>query len=205
MARDLCAFAKEAGLRAACEQIAVELRPPEEDTPVGETEDSGGQATKAADIRIEAEAGKPVTWIDVAAHCDMAACRSNPIPRKPATAATSGEKAKFSLWGMNRPSANPHRGKAYSSSLWIARPYGTALGTGTPEMVTDLRQAACTGHRIQHCHCTDCRLTAMAAKAEHFASAGQCGNSPRGPRLPASSGVPRGARRLAAQVGAVPW
>ena len=38
LARDLCAFAKEAGLRAACEQIAVELRPPEEETQEEETE-----------------------------------------------------------------------------------------------------------------------------------------------------------------------
>ena len=42
-----------------------------------------GRASRAADIRIEAEAGTPVTWVDVAIHCDMATCRCSPTPRKP--------------------------------------------------------------------------------------------------------------------------
>jgi hypothetical protein len=41
LARDLYSFAKEAGLRAACEQIAVELRPPEEETQEEQAEGEG--------------------------------------------------------------------------------------------------------------------------------------------------------------------
>ena len=43
LARDLCAVAKEAGLRAACEQTAVELRPPEGERQVEEAEEDGGE------------------------------------------------------------------------------------------------------------------------------------------------------------------
>jgi hypothetical protein len=53
LARDLCAFAQEADQRAACDQTAVELRPPERKRQGDEAEEDGGRATRAADIRIE--------------------------------------------------------------------------------------------------------------------------------------------------------
>ena len=54
LAKLLCEFAREAGMRANCEQIAVELPTP------GVTEDTGETAenkkvTRTADVRIEAE------------------------------------------------------------------------------------------------------------------------------------------------------
>ena len=56
-------FAREAGLQARTEQFAVEIPPDGSD-------DAGGnphrrQPTRHADVRIEAEPGDIVTWIDV--------------------------------------------------------------------------------------------------------------------------------------------
>ena len=128
LARDLCAFAKEAGLRAACEQIAVELRPPEDERQGEDAEENTGRATRAADIRIEAEAGKPVTWIDVAAHCDMATCRSNPTPKRADNAGMHGERAKFSQWGIGKPRANPFGGRLIPAVFGTQGRTGQMLG-----------------------------------------------------------------------------
>ena len=100
LAKLLCEFAREAGMRANCEQIAVELPTP------GVTEDTGETAenkkvTRTADVRIEAEEGHPVTWIDVAIHCSMQSCRADPKPNKAGRAVRQGEQAKYRQWGLS--------------------------------------------------------------------------------------------------------
>ena len=81
-------MAREATLRANSERTAVEL--PVEEPEEGEAKPST-RPTRRADIRIEAEGGSPVTFIDGAAHCSMAQCRTNPHPLKKETIARDGE------------------------------------------------------------------------------------------------------------------
>ena len=59
LAKLLCELAREAGLRATCEQMAVELPIP---GVMGETEKGteNKKATRTADVRIEGEPGHPV-------------------------------------------------------------------------------------------------------------------------------------------------
>ena len=56
--------------------------------------------TRTADVRIEAEEGDPVTWIDVAVHCSMQSCRGDPKPNKAGRAVRQGEQAKYRQWGL---------------------------------------------------------------------------------------------------------
>ena len=99
LAKLLCEFAREAGMRANCEQIAAELPTPGVTDDTGETTENK-KVTRTADVRIEAEEGHPVTWIDVAAHCSMQSCRGNPKPNKAGRAARQGEQAKYRQCGL---------------------------------------------------------------------------------------------------------
>ena len=67
--------------------------------------------TRTADVRIEAEEGHSVTWIDVAIHCSMQSCRGDPKPNKAGRAARQGEQAKYRQWGLtpNDPTRNEGR------------------------------------------------------------------------------------------------
>ena len=99
LAKLLCEFAREAGIRANCEQIAVELPTPRVTDDTGETAENK-KVTRTADVRIEAEEGHPVTWIDVAIHCSMQSCRGDPKPNKAGRAVRQGEQAKYRQWGL---------------------------------------------------------------------------------------------------------
>ena len=86
-------MAREATLRANNEQRAVEL-------PLDEQEDAEEdiprrRPTRRADIRIEAVGGHPATFVDVAVHCSMEACRANPHPMKKGVIVRQGESEKL--------------------------------------------------------------------------------------------------------------
>ena len=59
------------------------------------------KVTRAADVRIEAEEGHPVTWVDVAIHCSMQSCRGDPKPNKAGQAVRQGEQANYRQWGLS--------------------------------------------------------------------------------------------------------
>ena len=61
------------------------------DEPEGMEETPRRRPTRRADISIEAEGGNPATFIDVAAHCSMEACRINPHPTKQGVIVRQGE------------------------------------------------------------------------------------------------------------------
>ena len=86
---DVRNMAREATLRANNEQRTVEL-------PLGDPEEGGEdnprrRPTRRAGIRIEAAGGSPATFIDVAVHCSVEACRSYPHPMKKGASVRQGE------------------------------------------------------------------------------------------------------------------
>ena len=96
---DLCDFAREAGLHAQTEQFAAEI-PPELHTPASGIPNRR-PPTRHADVRIEAEPGEVVTWIDVNITATGEKRYGDWITKPAGKLVCDAENAKFTAWKLS--------------------------------------------------------------------------------------------------------
>ena len=93
---DLCDFAREAGLHAQTEQFAAEI-PPDPHTATSGIPNLR-PPTRHADVRIEAEPGEVVTWIDVNITATGQKRYGDWITKPAGKLVGDAENAKFTAW-----------------------------------------------------------------------------------------------------------
>jgi hypothetical protein len=175
LAKLLCEFAREAGMRANCAQIAVELPTP------GVTEDNGETAenkkvARMADVRIEAEEGHPVTWIDVAVHCSMQSCRGDPKPNKAGRAVRQGEQAKYRQWGLSPKDPTRKEGRLIPAIFESQGRMGGKLVARTPKVGPYVREETLRRRGVRRERGPDGRAQKMAPEVERDSSERQRGS-----------------------------
>ena len=96
---DVCEFAREAGLQAQTEQFAAEI-PPEHPT-ISSGNPSRRARTRHADVRIEAEPGEVVTWIDVNITATGQRRHGDWITKPAGKLLGYADDAKFTSWKLS--------------------------------------------------------------------------------------------------------